>query len=48
MSCALTSIYMRFCGYAVALENILYIVKNVSDMQRTQKCTHYIDFYLNT
>jgi hypothetical protein len=44
MSFALTSIYMRFCGSTVAIENILKIVKNVVDMQRTQKCTHH-DFH---
>ena len=42
MSCALTCIYMRFCGSTVAIANILEIAENVADMQRTHKCTQYI------
>ena len=47
MSCALTCIYMRFCGSKVAIENIFEIAENVVDMQRTHKCTQYV-FYLLT
>ena len=46
MSCALTFIYMRFCGSTVVIENILKIVKNVVDMQRTQKCTQFFFYQL--
>ena len=42
MSFALTSIYMRFCGSTVAIENTLKIVKNVVDMQRTHHGFHQL------